>query len=87
MQLTAFPDLHCHSTEKIKIYATVYISLSYGLIMDICVHFTQSSTGQFDISYIFYVSWEGAEDGSWEDWLYWISSHTIGFQIFLDKFP
>lgn len=87
MQLTAFPDLSCHSTEKIKIYPAAYISLSCGYILDICIHFTQSSTGQFDISHAFYVCWEGAEGVSWEDWLYWISSHKFGFQIFLDKFP
>ena len=55
MQLTAFPDLSCHSTEKIKIYPAAYISLSCGYILDICIHFTQSSTGQFDISHAFYV--------------------------------
>lgn len=55
--------------------------------MDVCVYFTQSSTGQFNISHTFYVGWGGAEGVSGEDWLYWISSHKFGFQILLDKFP
>lgn len=55
MQLTAFPDLSCHSTEKIKSYPAAYISLSCGYILDIYIHFTQTSTGQFDISHTFYV--------------------------------
>lgn len=58
MQLTALPDLSCHRTEKIKTYAAACINLSCGYIMDVCMHFTQSSTGQFGFSHTFYVGWE-----------------------------